>query len=101
MNDDPEIEFFLSEMFGQQNVKQSGAESLQKSTDALDRFFNGLETYPSVPQAGGHEEANSALDDLRNFAKAEKQRVPTMTSREIRKSVVTLLRKAADAMAAL
>jgi hypothetical protein len=102
MNHDPEIEFHLREMFGPRDSdERSCAESIQKSTDAIDAFFERLdvEGYP------GHnsKEANRdqpALDDLRSFVKAEKQRVPTMTSREMRGSVVNLLRKTADAMAA-
>jgi hypothetical protein len=44
---------------------------------------------------------NPALDDLHAFVKAERQKVPQMTTREIRFSAAHVLRKAADRIAAI
>ena len=114
MKNDLEIELYLREMFGlQDRNEQSRAKSIQKSTDAVDAFFEQLDidgyrgpkstgVSNAVAEVLGYEPNRNQpeLDDLRNFVKAEKQRVPTMTSREVRGSVVNFLRKAADAMAA-
>jgi hypothetical protein len=42
-----------------------------------------------------------AVSKLREYVKAEKQKVPGMTPREMRSSMIHLLRKAGDAMAAI
>jgi len=42
-----------------------------------------------------------AISDLREFVKSEKQKVSTMTNRQMRSSMINLLRQAADAMAAI
>jgi hypothetical protein len=113
MNNDLEMELHLREMFGpRDNDERSCAESIQKRTDALDAFFerldvekylghNSRDVSKTVVERFGNEpnRAQLALDDLHTFAKAEKQRVPTMTSRDVRHSLVSVLRKAADAMA--
>lgn len=41
------------------------------------------------------------VNDLREFVKAEKQKVAGMTTGDIRKSAVQVLRKAADALGAI
>ena len=104
-----EIEFQLHEMLGSPDYdERSHAKSIQSSTDAIDRFFDRLELDKALSHHAGSAQrltgSNSepkALDHLREFMKAEKERVPTMTAREIRSSVVNVLRKAADAMAAV
>ena len=114
MKNELEIKFQMAEMFDfPDRVERSRTQSLQKSTDAIDGFFERLEIQETL---GGRvadfeklvaERLSSsnyepkALSDLRGFIKTEKQRVPTMTTRQVRSSVVNVLRKAADAMAAL
>jgi hypothetical protein len=113
MNNDLEMELHLREMFGPRDTdERSCAESIQRITDALDAFFerldvekylghNSREVNKTVVERLGNEpnRDQAALNELHTFAKAEKQRVPTMTSREIRHSLISVLRKAADAMA--
>ena len=114
MKNELEIQFQMAEMFGfPDRAERARTESLQKSTDAIDGFFERLEIQETL---GGRvadfeklvaERMSSsnyepkALSDLREFIKTEKERVPTMTTRQVRSSVVNVLRKAADAMAAI
>ena len=104
---DPEFEMWLGETWDRDTAQ---AESLQKSTnDPLDRFFehHDIQRCLGHPGHNPHEgtssraDANVALEDLRNFVKAERQRIPDMTVREIRGSAVQFLRKAADTLAAI
>lgn len=85
--------------------------SLQKSTDAIDGFFERLEIAKALGCRVGEFEKLiaerpsrselGAVTELREYVKAEKQKVPSMTNRQMRSSVVNVLRKAADAMAAI
>jgi len=117
MKNELEIEFQLTEMLGLgDRGERSCTESLQKSTDALDGFFEWLE----IEQSLGHGNTDfskmvaeriwwgpkpnqepQAVNDLRDSVKGEKKKVSTMTGREMRGSMINLLRKAADAMAAI
>ncbi len=117
MSNDLEMKFCLADMFGLGDAHETSlAESLQKSTDALDGFFERLEIEKSlghgnpdfskmvegIPERGaGPNHEPQAVTDLRDFVKGEKKRIPTMTGREMRSSMINLLRKAADAMAAI
>ena len=117
MSNDLEMKFCLADMFGLGDAHETSlAESLQKSTDALDGFFERLEIEKSLGHGStdfskmvaertergavpNHEP--QAVSDLRDFVKGEKKKVPNMTGREMRSSMIHLLGKAADAMAAI
>lgn len=114
MKNELEIEFQMNEIFGfDREPERSRETSAQKSTDAIDAFFEHLELKKALG-CGAEDfeklvaERISRPDDepidvsqFREFVKAEKQRVPAMTTRQVRSSVVNVLRKAADAMAAI
>ena len=110
MKNELEIEFQMNEMFGfTDGSDRSRSQSLQNSTDAIDEFFEKLEIQKSLDcrtgdldkLLAGSDHEPSAVSDLREFVKTEKQKVPAMTTRQMRSSMINLLRKAADAMAAI
>src|SRR6476660_8689038 len=114
MKNDLEVEFQLAEMLGPRSdtAERSRTESLQKSTDAMDAFFERLEVEKALGcRAGDFEKLVASrisssdepreVSELREFVKTEKQRVPTMNARQMRSSMIHVLRKAADAMAAI
>lgn len=113
MKNELEIEFQMNEMFGlDESSLWSSLQSLQKSTDAIDGFFERLEMKESLGLGAGdfeklvaerisrHDEPAEVVE-FRELVKAEKAKVPTMTGREMRSSMINVLRKAADAMAAV
>jgi hypothetical protein len=105
MSINPELEL-LNEMFGLRDRReQIHLESLQKSTDAIDSFFEKRDFERSIRQsvAGAPLECGEprAVSEFREFAKKEREKVPQMKMREIRSSAVQVLRKAADALAAI
>ena len=114
MKNELEIEFQMNEMFGLNgNLERSRTKSVQKSTDAIDGFFERLEIKETLGCGADDFEKlvaerllsprrePSEVSHLREFVKAEKARVPSMTARQMRSSMINLLRKTADAMAAV
>jgi hypothetical protein len=97
-SNDPETEFYLSEMFGDRDSgEQFRTNSLRESTDTMDKFL-GRSGFEESAQSNAEP---SAVSDLREFVKGEKQKIPAMTRRELRSSMVQVLRKTADALAAI
>jgi len=114
MKNELEFDFELKEMLGLTDTdERSRNQTHQKITDAIDEFFERLEIQKSLGcragelekllggRIGSSDREPRAVSDLREFVKNEKQNVPTMTKRQMRSSMINLLRKAADAMAAI
>lgn len=114
MKNELEIKFEMAEMFDfPDKAERSRTASLQKSTAAIDGFFERLEIKETLGCGASEFEklvaeritspadARTAVGDFRAFVKTEKQRVPAMTARQVRFSMINLLRKAADAMAGI
>lgn len=114
MKNELEIEFQMNEMFGlSDDDERSRTKSLQRSTDAIDGFFERLEIKKALgcgaddfeklvtERISSQASEPIEVSELREFVKTEKQRVPAMTARQVRSSVINVLRKAADAMAAV
>ena len=114
MKNELEIEFQMKEMFGfSDRAERSRTQSLEKSTDAIDGFFERLEIKETLGCAPDEFERLVAerisspdhepgeVRELREFVKAEKPKVPAMSARQMRSSMIHLLRKTANAMAAI
>jgi len=82
MKNDLEIEFQLADMFGLSDASgRASTQSIQKSTDAIDGFFERLEIEKSLGcHAGTFEKLVAqrlsaeplAVSELREYVKAEK-----------------------------
>jgi hypothetical protein len=101
MENNPEFEYCLSEIVGQSSRKEDSVhDAIQKSTAAIDRFFQTLEfgkvLYGSEEPENISNREVSMLDDLRQTIEREKGTIPTMTVKQMRLSMVAILRKTAD-----
>jgi len=96
MKNQLEFDFELREMLGLTNTdERSRMQSVQKSTDAIDGFFEHLEIKKTLGSSAEEFEKLIAerisrpdhepikVSEFREFVKTEKARVPSMTPRQV------------------
>jgi hypothetical protein len=106
MENNPEFEYCLSEIVGQSSKEEDSVhDAIQKSTAAIDEFFQTLEfgkvLYGSAQPENISDRDASMLDDLRQTIEREKGTIPTMTVKQMRLSMANILRKTADTVESL
>jgi hypothetical protein len=92
---DPEFEMWLGETW------RRDPHALR--SDPFEAFFERREIEKSLGSMAVTQPMSDipALNDFRDFVKSQKQKIPQMTTRDIRISAAQVLRKAADALAAI